>query len=66
MVGLFEQLANNAPAVTWRSHLDRHCYFFNGHWLDFTWRTYGLLDNSTPLMRASGSRVDIHHPEGML
>jgi PAS domain S-box-containing protein len=39
MVGLFEELANNAPVMIWRSRLDKQCDFFNKPWLDFTGRT---------------------------
>ena len=40
MVGLFEELANNAPVMIWRSRLDKLCDFFNKPWLDFTGRTH--------------------------
>ncbi|MDB5523445.1 MAG: domain S-box-containing protein [Rhizobium sp.] len=39
MVGLFEELANNAPVMIWRSRLDKLCDFFNQPWLEFTGRT---------------------------
>jgi PAS domain S-box-containing protein len=41
MVGLFEELANNAPVMIWRSRADKLCDFFNRPWLDFTGRTFG-------------------------
>ncbi len=40
MVGLFEELADNAPVMIRRSRLDRLCDFFNKPWLDFTGRTF--------------------------
>lgn len=36
---LFEELANNAPVMIWRSSLDKLCDFFNRSWLEFTGRT---------------------------
>lgn len=38
MVGLFEELADNAPVMIWRSRLDKSCDFFNRPWLEFTGR----------------------------
>jgi two-component system, sensor histidine kinase PdtaS len=40
MIGLFEELADNAPVMIWRSGLDKSCDFFNQPWLDFTGRTF--------------------------
>lgn len=40
MVGLFEELADNAPVMIWRSSPDKLCDFFNKPWLDFTGRTF--------------------------
>ena len=36
---LFEELADNAPVMIWRSRLDKLCDFFNKSWLDFRGRT---------------------------
>lgn len=36
---LFEELADNAPVMIWRSGLDMSCDFFNKPWLKFTGRT---------------------------
>ncbi|MGK9051217.1 sensor histidine kinase [Neorhizobium petrolearium] len=36
---LFEELADNAPVMIWRSGLDKLCDFFNKPWLEFTGRT---------------------------
>jgi PAS domain S-box-containing protein len=36
---LFEELADNAPVMIWRSGLDKLCDFFNRPWLEFTGRS---------------------------
>ncbi len=37
---LFEELADNAPVMIWRSGPDKLCDFFNKPWLQFTGRTH--------------------------
>lgn len=37
---LFEELADNAPVMIWRSGTDKLCDFFNKPWLQFTGRTF--------------------------
>lgn len=37
---LFEELADNAPVMIWRSGTDKLCDFFNKPWLQYTGRTH--------------------------
>ncbi|MCH8497388.1 MAG: diguanylate cyclase [Marinobacter sp.] len=35
----FDIIANASPALIWAADLDKHCYWFNQRWLDFTGRS---------------------------